>query len=288
MNCAIYIDADNVSYKSVEEILARANNCNVIIKKIYADWTHESMKRWAVKAKKYGFQGIQCFGNERKQTSDVYMVTDIINDLYNNKFIEMVILATSDIDFTHLCHIIKQKNKKLVIFTPQKSNISNLVTESESSIENKKSLENKKNHKTNKVESPIPTKKVKPNILIDSNLLKDSNLSKDSEDKFLPYLVQAMKDSLSIYISKYKKNLRKVVPKNIKGIDINHIDKLLFKYPKYFKLVKKGNKIKIYGLFHLHSYSKSDFLKEQKMIENKYQDIFKVFKYQEIFASIYE
>ena len=125
MNCAIYIDADNVSYKSVEEILARANNCNVIIKKIFADWTDEAMKKWAVKARKYGFQGIQCFGNERKQTSDVYMVTDIISDLFNNQFIDMVILATSDIDFTHLCHIIKEKNKKLVIFAPQKSNITN-------------------------------------------------------------------------------------------------------------------------------------------------------------------
>ena len=126
MNCAIYIDADNVSYKSLEEVLYRANNCNVIIKKIFADWTHESMKKWAAKSKRHGFQGIQCFGNEKKQTSDIYMVTDIINDLYTNKHIEMVILATADIDFTHLCHIIKAKNKKLVIFAPQKSNITNM------------------------------------------------------------------------------------------------------------------------------------------------------------------
>ena len=34
MNCAIYVDADNVSYKSIDEILSKANNCNVIIKNI--------------------------------------------------------------------------------------------------------------------------------------------------------------------------------------------------------------------------------------------------------------
>ena len=78
MNCAIYIDADNVSYKSIEEILSKASNCNIIIKKIFADWTDESMKKWAKKSKEYGFQGIQCFGNDKKQTSDIYMITDII------------------------------------------------------------------------------------------------------------------------------------------------------------------------------------------------------------------
>ena len=271
MNCAIYIDADNVSYKSVEEILDRASNCNIIIKKIFADWTDESMKKWAVKSRKHGFQGIQCFGNERKQTSDIYMVTDIINDLFNNKFIEMVILATSDIDFTHLCHIIKEKNKKLVIFAPQKSNITNLVSDIENISEEEKSKKKIKDLPP----SPLPSKKAKLNI------------QPESSDKFLPYLVDAMKDSLSIYISKYKKNLRKVLPKNIKGLDINHIDKLLFQYPKYFKLVKKGHKIKIYGLFHLHSYSKDEFINDQQLIENKYQDIFKVFKYQDISNNIF-
>ena len=56
-----------------------------------------------------------------------------------------------------------------------------------------------------------------------------------------------MKDSQSIYISKYKKNL-KIVPKNIK-MDVNHVDKELVKYPKHFKLVKKGNKLKFMECF---------------------------------------
>ena len=60
------------------------------------------------------------------------------------------------------------------------------------------------------------------------------------------------------------------------------IDKTLVKYPEYFSLVKKGNKVKIYGLFHLHNISAEEFKNNKKEIENKYQDIFKVFKYKEI------
>ena len=40
----------------------------------------------------------------------------------------------------------------------------------------------------------------------------------------------------------------------MKGLDVNHIDKTLVKYPEYFSLIKKGNKVKIYGLFHLHNF----------------------------------
>ena len=43
MNCAIYIDADNVSYKSISHILSNANDDNIILKKIYADWTNINM-----------------------------------------------------------------------------------------------------------------------------------------------------------------------------------------------------------------------------------------------------
>ena len=256
MNSAIYIDADNVSYKSINEILSYSSNTNILIKKIFADWTNESMKKWAKKSKENGFQGIQCFGNDKKQTSDIYMITEIINDLYNNKFIDMIILATSDIDFTHLCHIIKAKNKKLVIYTPQKSSITNLVSDL--------------------TDSPK----------IDQPIMKKQKINDDKE--ILNYLTEAMKDSLSIYISKYKKNLKKIVPKNIKGLDINHIDKTLIKYPKYFGLVKKGNKVKIYGLFHLQNYNKKEFIENKKFIEIKYSEIFKNFTYENITKILYQ
>lgn len=262
MNCAIYIDADNVSYKNLDEIIYQSNNCNIIIKKIYADWTSGLMQKWAKKAKQNGFQGIQCFGNDFKQTSDIYMITDIINDLYTNKNIEMVVLATSDIDFTHLCHIIKSHNKKLLIYTPQKSSISNLVESDEISSEKKVIIKKKKKNKKQKISNY-------ENII-------------DTYDENLEYLKSAMKDCLSIYISKYKQNLRKIVPAGKKLFDLNHIDKDLVKYPKDFGLVKKGNKVKIYGLFHLFKYSKNEFINNKEDLQVKYKEILDNFNYSKI------
>ena len=274
MNCAIYVDADNVSYKSIDEILSKANNCNVIIKKIFADWSHESMRKWAKRARNHGFQGIQCFGNDKKQTSDIHMITDIINDLYTNPHIDMIILATSDIDFTHLCHLIKAKNKKLVIFTPQKSNITKLVNTEEyhSPIKKQKTFQ-----QIQQIKQSVNNKESPKNKVIKVN----------KPDKNLEYLKEAMKDSQSIYISKYKKNLKKIVPKNIK-MDVNHVDKELVKYPKHFKLVKKGNKLKIYGMFHLLNYNVEDFDNNRDELESKYKEIFNVFDYDNIFSSIFD
>lgn len=259
MNCAIYIDADNVSYKNLDEIIYQSNNCNIIIKKIYADWTSGFMQKWAKKAKQYGFQGIQCFGNEYKQTSDIYMITDIINDLYTNKNIEMVVLATSDIDFTHLCHIIKSHNKKLLIYTPQKSSITNLIESEENYSEIKTKTKNKKKNKK----------------------IKTSD-SENNYNEALGYLKEAMKDCLSIYISKYKQNLREIVPINKKLFDLNHIDKDLVKYPKDFGLIKKGNKVKIYGLFHLFKYTKNEFINNKEDLQVKYKEILDNFNYSKI------
>ena len=270
MNSAIYVDADNVSYKSIEEILSKAANSNIIIKKIFADWSNESMKKWSKRAKDHGFQGIQCFGNQKKQTSDICMITDIINDLYTNPHIDMIVLATSDIDFTYLCHLIKAKNKKLLIFTPQKSNITKLVNPEEyhSAEKKQKTFQQINKYVTNQ---QVEKKEVLKTNKIDNNL---------------EYLKEAMKDSQSIYISKFKKNLKIIVPKKFKGMDLNHIDKELVKYPKHFRLVKKGNKLKIYGIFHLFNHDENDFINQKLELKLKFKEIFNVFDYDNIISSI--
>lgn len=215
MKCAIYIDADNVSYKSVNQIMSTCKDSDIIIKKIYSDWTDVKMKRWSDKAREYGFQGIQCFGNKKKQTSDIYMITDIINDLYSNNFIEKIILATSDIDFTNLCHLIKSKNKKLVLFTPQKTSLSNLTSDEE--------YEEEHLHK-------------KPRLNNEETNSKSINL--------INILKKPLLNNNTMIISEYKKKLKKILPKNL-DIDFNHIDKELRKHPKHFSVINKGGKIKL-------------------------------------------
>jgi hypothetical protein len=261
MNGAIYIDADNVSYKCIDDIITKSSDYNIISKKIYADWTHESMKKWAEKARKYGFEGIQCFGNKFKQTSDVYMITDVINDLYTNNHLQVIILATSDIDFTRLCHIIKSKNKKLVIFTPQKSSLENMS-------ENSKIISDKFTNSEN-ITMPKKSKKRK----------KRNNL--------LELLKKPFDNCNVLNISKYKKKLKSLmIYENISyKFDFNHIDTELRKYPKYFGIIKRKNTFKIIGIFHLHQYKINDI--KQEWIDSSYQEILNYYKPQQIINIIY-
>ena len=189
------------------------------------------------------------------------MITDIINDLYTNRHIEMIILATSDIDFTHLCHIIKSMNKKLVVFTPQKTSLSNLVENENHNI------------KANKGEKINKKKNKKKKDIIDEKSMEDLN-----------YLITAMGNNNSLYISEYKKNLKSILPNNKTNMDINHIDKELIKYPKHFGIIRKGNKVRIFGLFHILGYSIEDFEDSENNLQEEYGEILKNFDYKKILS----
>jgi len=273
MNTAIYIDADNVSYKCIDDIINKSKQYNVISKKIYADWTQENMKKWAERAKQHGFEGIQCFGNNFKQTSDIYMVTDIINDIYSNNYLECIILATSDIDFTRLCQIVKVKNKKLIIFTPQKSSLANMSENSSILNSNKRKYTDKNN-----------------------NLYFDKNLKEDYSDSINNYFEESVEsegnndfiDKLDLLkipfencnlmnISKYKKKLKKIMKQftiNYK-FDLNHVDVELKKYPKHFGVVRKKGTFKVIALYHLHKYSKKDIKNE--WIDSSHHEILRYY-----------
>lgn len=271
MNTAIYIDADNVSYKCIDDIINKSKQYNVISKKIYADWTQENMKKWAERAKQYGFEGIQCFGNNFKQTSDIYMVTDIINDIYSNNYLECIILATSDIDFTRLCQIVKVNNKKLIIFAPQKSSLSNMS-------ENSSILKNPKKRKH--VDKSNDFYSNKNFFDFKENSSKEEYYSNDSINNYFGETVESegnndIIDKLDLLkipfencnlmnISKYKKKLKKIMKQftiNYK-FDLNHVDVELKKYPKHFGVIRKKGAFKVIALYHLHKYSKKDIKNE--------------------------
>ena len=302
MNCAIYIDADNISYKHANEIITKASNSNVIIKKIYADWSSEQMKNWVVIAKEYGFQGVQCFGNFKKQTSDIYMITDIINDIYNNEFIEMIILATADIDFTHLCHLIKAKNKKLVLFIPHKSSISylsdDIVITKKKKLKNNNYMENHmekhfekhmenhlenhlKNHMENSLENDMEHSLENDMENHYENIVTSTTI----QDNLLIYLITAMQNRMTIFISQFKSYLRKIIPKEY-NLDFKNMENVLIKYPKHFGMVKKGKKIKIFALFHLLEHSKEELEKYPDKFKEKYKEIFSVYNYKKLINKI--
>uniref|UniRef100_A0A6C0J4P1 NYN domain-containing protein n=1 Tax=viral metagenome TaxID=1070528 RepID=A0A6C0J4P1_9ZZZZ len=128
MSC-LYIDADNVSYKCIEDIFNNIKIEELIVKKIYGDWSKPELKNWINIVIDYGLEPIQCFRIGKKQSTDIKLITDVSNDICSNNNINHIYLVSSDIDFTHLCQLIRQKSIYLTILSLQESVLKNYANE---------------------------------------------------------------------------------------------------------------------------------------------------------------
>ena len=127
MEC-LYIDADNISYKSINIINNKINLDDIHIKKIFGDWSRTELKNWNKRCLDYGLQQIQCQYIGRKQSTDIKLTIDIIEDI--NKYdISKIYLITSDSDFTHLCNHIKANNIYLTVISINDTILQNYVNE---------------------------------------------------------------------------------------------------------------------------------------------------------------
>ena len=123
---ALYIDADNISYKQINNIMNNVNS-DLYIKKIYSDWSKSEMKNWSKLLDKYGLEPIQCFRIGKKQSTDIKLITDVISDVHTFKHINNIYLVTSDVDFTFLCQNIKKLGKKIHLMFTQDTHLKNYV-----------------------------------------------------------------------------------------------------------------------------------------------------------------
>jgi uncharacterized LabA/DUF88 family protein len=125
-NIGLYIDADNISSKLANDIFEKIDTLgNFSIKKIFADWSKTESKSWAKIIEKYGLEPIQCFRHNKKQSTDIYLITQVTSDTFFYPRIDHFILATSDSDFIHLCQNLKKLGKTVSIFGNQNSVLQN-------------------------------------------------------------------------------------------------------------------------------------------------------------------
>lgn len=115
MEC-LYIDADNISHKSMDIIDTKIDLNNIAIKKIFGDWSRSELRKWSKKCLDYGLEQIQCQYIGKKQSTDIRLTIEIINDI-NRYDLSKVYLITSDSDFTHLCNHIKAYDIHLVVIS---------------------------------------------------------------------------------------------------------------------------------------------------------------------------
>ena len=112
---AVFIDAENIPAKYAKEIFDYASNYgNVIIKRIYADWSKENIQNWREKIFDYGIIAMQQFSTSSgKNSSDMYLTTEALSIFYE-KQIDVFVIVSGDSDYTSLAQKLRE-NKKLVI-----------------------------------------------------------------------------------------------------------------------------------------------------------------------------
>lgn len=119
---AVFIDAENISYKQADKIFDEAKAFgDVILKKIYGDWSKESLKPWKDVIAKYSLVAEQQFTFAKgKNSCDIALMIQAICAVFENN-IDVFCLATSDSDFTRLVQVLQERQKTVVGFGRKKA-----------------------------------------------------------------------------------------------------------------------------------------------------------------------
>src|ERR1700754_2507677 len=112
---AVLIDADNVPYSNVKEMLEEiAKNGTPTIKRIYADWTKPTVSGWKTVLLENAITPIQQYSySTGKNSSDSAMIIDAMDILYSGK-VDGFCIVSSDSDFTRLAIRLREAGMKVI------------------------------------------------------------------------------------------------------------------------------------------------------------------------------
>jgi uncharacterized protein (TIGR00288 family) len=119
---AVLIDAENISSKYIKTILDEASNVgNIIIKRIYGNWTNNQMAAWKDVILDNSIQPIQQYSNTiGKNSSDSSMIIDAM-DLMHSGRIDGFCVVSSDSDFTRLAARMREDERYVIGMGEQKT-----------------------------------------------------------------------------------------------------------------------------------------------------------------------
>ena len=225
---AVLIDADNVPYANVKEMLDEiAKYGNPTIKRIYADWTKPNASGWKNVLLENAITPIQQYGyTTGKNSSDSALIIDAMDLLYSKK-VNGFCIVSSDSDFTRLATRLREagmlvigigerKTPKPFITACDKFIYIEIIRKSHKAEPNEKAKDknNGKNDNSNNVN------KIDKELI---NLISES-IEEISDDNGWAFL-----GSLGSYLIKKKTDFD---PRN-------------YGFPKLFPLIKKINKFEI-------------------------------------------
>ena len=112
---AVLIDADNVPYANIREMLEEvAKNGTPTIKRIYADWTKPTVSGWKNVLLEHAITPIQQYSyTTGKNSSDSALIIDAMDILYSGK-VDGFCIVSSDSDFTRLAIRLREAGMKVI------------------------------------------------------------------------------------------------------------------------------------------------------------------------------
>lgn len=119
---AVLIDADNVPYSGIKEMLEEiAKNGTPTIKRIYADWTKPTVSGWKGVLLENAITPIQQYSyTTGKNSSDSAMIIDAMDILYSEK-VDGFCIVSSDSDFTRLAIRLREAGMKVYGYGEKKT-----------------------------------------------------------------------------------------------------------------------------------------------------------------------
>ncbi len=119
---AVLIDADNVPYANVKEMLEEiSKNGTPTIKRIYADWTKPTVSGWKNVLLENAITPIQQYSyTTGKNSSDSALIIDAMDILYSDK-VNGFCIVSSDSDFTRLATRLREAGMTVIGFGEKKT-----------------------------------------------------------------------------------------------------------------------------------------------------------------------
>jgi uncharacterized LabA/DUF88 family protein len=115
LRLAVLIDADNVPYSRIREMLEEiAKYGTPTFKRIYTDWTRQTASGWKTVLLEHAITPVQQYSyTSGKNASDSAMIIDAMDILYSGK-VDGFCLITSDSDFTRLATRLREAGMKVI------------------------------------------------------------------------------------------------------------------------------------------------------------------------------
>lgn len=115
LRLAVLIDADNVPYSNIREMLEEiAKYGTPTFKRIYADWTKPTVSGWKTVLLENAITPVQQYSySTGKNATDSAMIIDAMDILYSGK-VDGFCIVSSDSDFTRLAIRLREAGMKVI------------------------------------------------------------------------------------------------------------------------------------------------------------------------------